>query len=82
MKYVMLKARGVEVPILFPAVLQHRDVVEHLMGTVMSAGSCRVSALPNGELHVDAYGNSLTLGIGCREQDARLIREHLQYRDV
>jgi hypothetical protein len=81
-KYVVVRARGLELPILFPAVFQHREAVEHLNATPISAGMCRVSILPDGTLHVDAVGGSLSLGINSRECDALLIRTHLQHQDI
>jgi hypothetical protein len=77
-KYVILKTRGLEVPILLPSVYQHREVVETLLGTPVSAGMVRMGD----DGSIIAGGGSLSLGIESRPGDAELIQTHLRFRDI
>lgn len=66
-KYIVLDGRF---PILFDAAFIHAEVASGFPGReVTSAGFFR---LPQG-----AYGESLSLGVGSKPEDTKLIREHL-----
>ncbi|HEV7298689.1 MAG TPA: hypothetical protein VGN72_04930 [Tepidisphaeraceae bacterium] len=79
-KYVTLEDGRLEVPVIFPAHVRHARVAAAFNLPVASAGFCTTSSLPSGELHVDAFGHSESLNIGCRQQDGALLREMLQPR--
>lgn len=80
-KYIMVKVDDRQVPILFPSELVHADVWKYLrrpfydaakMGdpSVVSAGFVEGLAV------AVSMGESETLGIESREEDARIINNH------
>lgn len=77
MKYVMLKRGDQLIPVIFPDVLVHRDIAKALQGTLALSRSQVVSAgLVDGLLVLGTSGDSKTLGVESRPEDARTILCH------
>jgi len=75
LKYVVVLSHGLEIPILFPQLLEHCTIV-NAMTTVVSAGFCRIIN-SGGQLTVMTFGDSHTLGRRSRLEDNEIIRRHL-----
>jgi len=77
MKYVIVKNNGCEVPHMFP------DMVEHVMfryNDPVSAGKFRISTnADNGELIYEVYGESTSLKLKHRPEDADIIRHAFEF---
>lgn len=72
MKYVIVKKNGnFEEAILLPPTMSHKDVVSGQM-TAISAGECTMGT-NNGRIVVQAFGESVTLKLKSRPQDADVI---------
>ena len=69
LKYIVVKSGSVECAVVFDAILTHNDVAAGL--DVVSAGFCYLPDKLNP--HVNAWGNSVSLQMANREQDAGLI---------
>lgn len=76
-KYVIVSRGRVELVIAVTSAMSHADNPGPLGTIPIAAGFFRVSALPDGRLHVDAFGESDSLGLKSREVDAALIRQQL-----
>lgn len=70
LKYVMIDIK----PILFSNMMQHKEF-KHLNPT--SAGFCRISEREDGDFAVITYGESVSLSLKPKDQDARLIENIL-----
>lgn len=70
LKYVMIDIK----PILFSNMQQHKEF-KHLNPT--SAGFCRISEKEEGGFVVITYGESISLNLKSKEQDAILIESML-----
>ena len=84
MKYIVLEFGGLEVPILFPSILNHADVANGRK--VVSAGQVQLQGatepLPDACVIVNAvkvctFGESTTLGVKAREEDASIIEREI-----
>jgi hypothetical protein len=76
LKYVVVQDGGLELPIIFPAVLDHNKVCPGLK--VIAAGEVSIS--PDGltALRCSPWGQSVTLGVKCRViEDRELITREL-----
>lgn len=79
-KYIVVEFNGLETPILFPAHVGHDDMARSLGITaddVVSAGFVHIYPLRGDCLVVKAIGESITLKVASREEDADLIRKAL-----
>lgn len=80
LKYVVVMAFGMEVPIVLTPLQQHCEVVPTAGRTIVAAGFCQIAGTSAG-LHVTAYGRSDSLGRESRpEKDAALIKRWLETR--
>jgi len=85
MKYVIVLDGGDERPILLDEILSHDSVASHNR-VVVSAGFCSITASkalmervsPEPNIHVQAWGESGTLGKASRTQDAEIILKALK----
>ncbi len=72
MKYVVVQDHGLEIPILFPEILQHKDVARCYEGMVLGAGF--VSRDEQGQWF--CCGGSVSLKISSRVvDDSQAFRE-------
>ena len=74
LKYIIVLSKDFlqnESVIVFDSLLNHKDVA----GThqVVSAGFCRIKY--RDEVDVEVWGESVTLGIKSRKEDAEIIKE-------
>lgn len=72
-KYLIIERDGVQSPVLFPASMQHRDMVPSGAQRVISAGFYQI---------IDANlllvgGQSMSLGLCARIEDEPLIKQLL-----
>jgi hypothetical protein len=72
-KYIIVKLEGMEVPLVFSRFLQHEDVALVIRNKVYSAGFCELD--PTGKWI--ASGGSISLKLDARQQDAKILNEHL-----
>jgi hypothetical protein len=77
-KYVVCEAHGIVSAVLVPEQLLHKQaahpqVLRDQPVRLVSAGMCQL--LPNGRIRV--YGESTSLGLKARPEDARIIEESL-----
>jgi hypothetical protein len=72
-KYIIIQRDGREFPILFPKDLQHSEMVPAHAGTPVSAGFFQFVS-PDVVL---ATGESITLRLSARDQDADIIKRHI-----
>lgn len=80
MKYIVYEQfGGLEVVILFPQFLEHKDVAYVLTSRtkLVSAGFVK---LINGEFHVS--GKSTSLNLSSRPEDTDLIISHLTFEGI
>ena len=73
-KYIIIDNGGVEVPIVFDEILSHKEMSYNK--TVISAGFLDVW-----ENEVSVFGESVTLNIKSRKEDAILIKKMLIHED-
>ena len=72
-KYIVFDYNGLEVPVLFPAIIQHKELLLQSTYPIISAGYFSVA---DGKVIVG--GDSLSLNVKCRpEEDADLIQATL-----
>lgn len=74
MKYIILND-GMNSPILFPTFLDHSDIAANR--PVISAGYCNIS-FDGDDVEVSVYGDSFSMEIGTREEDAKHIRRMIK----
>jgi hypothetical protein len=79
-KYLVIKVNGNPTPIIFHPVISHKDIFESLKNNkitdeVISAGI--VSVIGQNEFEIMACGDSVTLAIGSKSEDAQLIKSGL-----
>ena len=70
MKYIIIRELGIEGPIMFPDFIQHSDAVNPKTKKPVSAGFFDRDA--SGQ--VVTHGESISLGLKPRKQDATLIQ--------
>jgi hypothetical protein len=73
-KYIILERSGIEMPILFPEFIEHIDAVL-IGGKVISAGFFEVILREHSRMEVRAYGESISLKVKARFEDADLIEK-------
>ncbi len=72
-KYIILEQSGMEIPVVFSRFLQHEDLAVALKHRVCSAGFCELG--PAGKWI--AGGESVSLKLNSRPQDAEILNAHL-----
>jgi hypothetical protein len=72
-KYIIVELESMEVPMVFSRLLQHEDVALVIRNKVRSAGFCELD--PTGKWI--AGGGSISLKLNARQQDAKILNEHL-----
>lgn len=81
-KYIIIKYGGSEIPIMFPAHVNHNDIANNLSKKVISAGFFEVSAKPTEkdkkDIYVSVFGKSETLKLKPKEIDSFLIKRVLR----
>ncbi|MDE2105028.1 MAG: hypothetical protein KGL39_47760 [Patescibacteria group bacterium] len=77
LKYVMLPTPVGDWPVLFPENIQHRQAVDRLTVKPVSAGFC---AVKRGVVTV--FGESASLDLPSRPQDAAIIRDTLKLTEL
>jgi hypothetical protein len=70
-KYIIVNHNGIEIPLVFSSLLLHQDVAGSR--SVESAGYCELNA--SGKWLVG--GDSVSLGLGVRPQDAEILNTSL-----
>lgn len=76
MKYVIFGRVGFEEAVLLPPTMSHKDVVREGW-KVVSAGQCTIGV--NGhDVVVQAFGESVTLGVSSRPEDGEVIMRSLE----
>ena len=70
-KYIIVKCSGMEVPLVFSPMLLHAEVAGN--NNVRSAGYCELNAA--GKWIVS--GESTSLNLSARPQDAKILNTHL-----
>lgn len=82
MKYIVVEQMpGMKIAILFPDTIAHSDIDVSRVGTIISAGTCKIYAGDNPEqpLYVDCYGESISLKVKSRDKaDAEVVLHALQ----
>jgi len=77
MKYIIFDSDGIEVPILFPEIIQHVDIAAKLYRMKpVSAGF--VQTTPVGLL---AYGYSTSLHLESRLEDSKIINSFIEFNE-
>jgi len=75
MKYIVLKARWGEIPVLFPDNMMHAEVgVNH---DIISGGFVWLKTTKEGRIEATAYGESASVGVSSRTKDSDLITAFL-----
>ena len=69
-KYIIAEYNNVA---LFSNTAVHAEMARHLMGGIVGAGFMRVK---HGD--VEVWGESISLGVGIREEDRDIIQEFLK----
>lgn len=82
-KYVIVEEMGLELPIIFNAILNHSDVVRFLVEfqgkKVVAAGECTPRCLRGDKMGWGCWGQSITLGIKSRnEVDEKVLDKHFR----
>ena len=81
MKYIIVDYRGCEVPILFEDVIEH-STFNNAFSHIVSAGECKIIATKEenkecrtvtNEFNVNAFGESQSLKLKSRPEDAEII---------
>jgi hypothetical protein len=72
-KYIIVELEGMEVPLVFSRFLQHEDVAGAIPNKVCSAGFCELSSVG---IWITS-GVSVSLNLDAREQDAKILNEHV-----
>lgn len=71
MKYIIIKSAGTEVPVVFSQLLLHTDIA--IGKEVCAAGFCEL----DDECGWHVYGESTSLNLDARPQDAQILNIHL-----
>lgn len=71
LKYIVIEHAGMEVPVVFPALLLHHEVAAD--SRVKSAGYCKFDAAGKWI----TGGKSVTLKLSARPQDDEILNTHL-----
>lgn len=74
-KYLIIKDKGLEIPILFSPLLNHKEILGAEMA--VSAGFCRIKSV--NPLKVEVWGNSVGLNLNSRPEDKGIIESLLEY---
>lgn len=81
MKYEMFDVDGIDVPVIFPNVVQHNQVVAHTScgekGTPVSAGSIILLG-PHFPPRVEAHGESIGLNLKARPEDSGILTKYFK----
>ena len=72
-KYIIIKEGSIEMPILFPGLLNHIDVARGTGKEAVGAGFWDIDTNNPDKIEYFAYGESITLGIKSREQDSEIL---------
>jgi hypothetical protein len=65
-------------PIIFNETLNHSDVARCLHSKILSAGFVQIQVnMLKGLFSVSAYGESISLGIGSRPEDSKILEDFL-----
>ena len=79
-KYIVVKQSNFEVVILFEDSMQHKDFKEMFEDNIVSAGIfCLYYNEQTKKIDVEVYGNSQSLHLDSRKQDAELIKKYLNH---
>jgi len=83
MKYIVIEAsrknNKVEIPIIFPNILVHKEVADSTMAMIMSKHKMDSKVVAAGSINsynMQCSGFSETLNIGSRFQDTQLIQTY------
>ena len=74
LKYIIVLARGCELPIVFSCVLDHADIAKDQ--NVLAAGFVYLDVTPD-KITASCHGKSITLKKSSRPEDARLIEKEI-----
>ena len=80
MKYIIIKNQGVEVPIMFPDIVQHNTFADM---NPISAGKFGIGNFDIGTFNVDwkVYGESTSLKLQSRPEDADIIKHAFDFAE-
>jgi hypothetical protein len=72
-KYIIIESDGIEVPLIFSRFLLHEDILAVVgKNAVLAAGFCEL----NGSGNWIVGGQSVSLELCTRPQDAEILNEH------
>ena len=77
MKYVIIEKMGAEVPILFPDFINHHTF--KYMNPI-SAGFCSIDVVLDGLLDYEVHGESASLKLKSRPEDADIIKHAFEFQ--
>jgi hypothetical protein len=73
MKYIVIDSGGLELPILFPDVIKHKDIP---VKNAISAGTVQIWTSEDGTINVSCFGESVSLKVKSRaSEDSNLIKQ-------
>ena len=78
-KYIIVEDRGLEIPIVFSPLIQHKDIANPLNLKVISAGFCHTHCEPGDDSPIiwKTYGESISLQSKSRPHDGQVIDKML-----
>ena len=77
-KYIIVEDHGLEVPIVFCPLLQHKDVAKPY-SKVISAGFCSVHKDINDVTNWKCWGESISLKLDSRPEDEEVLTKLLAF---
>jgi hypothetical protein len=82
MKYVIIEKSGMEVPIMFPDMIQHDSFVDINSGEkIISAGKFEIAYdRKNLKYIFSTWGKSVSLGISSHPEDADIIHHAFEFK--
>lgn len=86
MKYVIFDVDGIDVPVVFPEVIQHYQVVVNTTwgekAKPVSAGKVSIYVKLNGlgdeVVSYEAHGESISLGLKSRPEDSNILTKYFE----
>ena len=68
-KYIIFKSNGLEIPVIFPPLLNHNEIKYGFFEPI-SAGFCCFNLL---DKTVNVWGKSISLNLNSRKEDAEIL---------
>lgn len=77
-KFICGEMGGFSVAIVFPEFFVHRDMAQITGMEVVSAGFVSVGTTEDGDVAVEPYGRSGSIGVGVTEENMKLTKSCLE----